>query len=266
MACWKRKWLDLRGRTELFTLIELLIVISVIAILTGILLPALSKAREKAYAVLCKNNLKQHGMIFTLYYGDYGDWCLSATYSAGHFGRERTLTWVGMVQICGYLKKGGIFRCPGNAAQVTGKYPDDGDSYYVATTYGLTSGTFGFTETGAIKSSMLSREPAAASTVVFGDTANLRSNNKEQSSFPTSLNKPGYRINNSPYNNIKVFFGAADCTGGSAPYLLHSKRANIVNFDGSVTTFAYQSAYIENIPIFRPNKSDSDADWIKHNR
>lgn len=133
--------------TRGFTIVELLVVISILSLLMSILIPMLARARGLAKTAVCTSNLRQLGMAFILYANDYDD------YTMPTLGQSRTYWWGqilsdGIDHTKGFvwpylqsaLAKNSAYECPSQrygSYQLQGKPPGEPDHpKWITSTYG----------------------------------------------------------------------------------------------------------------------------------
>lgn len=139
---------------NVFSLLELLIVIAIIAILTALLLPALKNAKSAAKSAICQSNLKQLGQYYFMYAGDWDDF---TPYS---YGVDDTLWYSGIASempggshkyyryenhVSGTLRKNlDVWNCPENTKQVAtmGLTADETQCSYAGNTWNTTEEPF----------------------------------------------------------------------------------------------------------------------------
>ncbi len=158
-----------------FTLIELLVVVAIIAILAGMLLPALNAARQKAYDVQCRSNIKQIGVGFTMYTPDYKEYYPTNYIAQGSYvkllytyvtGKKNDFIKTGDTNV-----KDNVWWCPNRLSKVT-KKGDWTDNYIFSVNsipYGYNSNVAMWSSTNVKKASQV-RSPS--SLLLVGESLN----------------------------------------------------------------------------------------------
>ena len=199
-----RRLIPRRLSVKYFTLIELLIVIAIIAILAGMLLPALNAARQSAKRTQCVNNLKQVAYIVRLYADDFGDWIPGNIITP-------SVSALATYKTHGYVKNPNTFVCPSFAPY---KY------MYNSTTYGTGS------HQNPVNTKLFFRK-------IYAYTASALPPISQGLHYADTITGSGEirQIQNFFFNN------ESNRAGSHGIHLRHARKANVEHIDGSVGTY-----------------------------
>lgn len=208
-----------------FTLVELLIVISIIMILTSILLPALSKAKETGKRISCAGNMKQIYLTFRMYSNDYNGWYPGYRDDNGFFWPQK-LTILYFDKYLDPMPYGrqiaSIFKCPSDTMVWKGIYTSYWNLSNSCTSYGVNA--CGSTRTDLFWQWAVNSYPYANRIDMLG----------------TKI-----MIADGEYGNaVGIIYGPnADITSNSRVFFNHNMQTNILFTDGHIKNANWSQIY-----------------------
>ena len=244
-----------------FTLIELLVVIAIIAILAGMLLPALSKAKQQGQATACLNNLRQMSLASRLYAED-SDGRYPFTFQVRDNNVFRK-AWFNFLHP--YQQTTNLLLCPVRTkkfkeflANYPSESPDKAVSNY-AMNFRLGGcdwpGVWDTKNWPALRETSV-RSPVTTVHLTDGGSKPLRTTDPTKCVTPASVEKPGCWIVHDPANDAPNTGGVTnDDPNWGGPHPRHNGRSAIAFVDGHVESLRPSKWYWAGTPWLKPDET-----------